>query len=276
MFAAAVVSVAILAAAVKAQDFSSFPSACATACSAFVENSVQCSTQYPATADVTSGAQACFCDALPASALGDCAACLQTNNAASAYTYVNTLPATCQDFTQKCTNQCDFPTCASSDINCQCSQTYLQNIYNCGSCNTANKNTGVTLLTDYTALLSSCEGQTLIASADAPKATDPALMPTSAPYTAPALTGNGVYVSSSSATAKGAVPSTLSKVVSAAGAGPTTAKGASTASGAAAAASGSTTPAASGALTPNAAGKQAALGMGAVSGIAAVVLSLLL
>ncbi len=39
------------------------------------------------------------------------------------------------------------------------STAYLQNIYNCASCNTANGNTGVTLLSDYNALDTSCKAQ---------------------------------------------------------------------------------------------------------------------
>lgn len=36
---------------------------------------------------------------------------------------------------------------------------YLANIYNCGSCNTANGNTGATQLTDFQSLDDSCKNQ---------------------------------------------------------------------------------------------------------------------
>jgi len=107
-------------------------------------------------------------------------------------------------------------------------------------------------------------------------------MPTSAPYTAPALTGNGVYVSSASTgSVKGASPSTISGLVkvSTSAAGAATAKGAATAAaatGAAGASSAATASASGTALHANAGTKQTAFGFGAVGGVAAVVLSLLL
>jgi len=212
MFAVSATLALTLVLAVKAQDFSAFPSACSTQCAAYVKNAVLCTEQFPPSGGTTSGAQACFCDALSTAALSTCASCLTSNNAASAATYVTGLTAECQDFTQKCTFECDFPTCNSADISCQCAPSYLQNIYNCASCNTNNNNAGTTQVTDYDSLVKSCEGQSLVASADAPKSTDGLPEPsTAAPYTAPALTGNGVEnTASAAAVTKPAVPSTLS------------------------------------------------------------------
>jgi hypothetical protein len=36
-------------------------------------------------------------------------------------------------------------TCESTDVACQCDATYLENIYNCASCNTANGNSGTVM-----------------------------------------------------------------------------------------------------------------------------------
>ncbi|KAG8987807.1 Protein phosphatase 2C 2, partial [Tulasnella sp. 427] len=90
-----------------------------------------------------------------------------------------------------CVYQCDFTTCAVSDVACQCNKDYLQSIYNCASCNTNNKHGG-TQISDYQTLLRSCEAQGLANPNDAAKSTDPLPSPTSMSYVAPSLTGNGV------------------------------------------------------------------------------------
>lgn len=86
----------------------------------------------------------------------------------------------CPAAISQCFFECDFPTCNSSDVACQCESsisakftllhsaltfpslgdgTYLQNIFSCASCNTANGNAGATQIADFQSLQESCVNQ---------------------------------------------------------------------------------------------------------------------
>ncbi|KAG8886209.1 hypothetical protein FRB97_006212 [Tulasnella sp. 331] len=184
---------------VVAQDYSGFVPACEMGCAAYVRTSSLCGQQYPPNNGnfPPSSLQACFCDDISQANVADCATCLSANKAPSVAQLVLNTTKYCKDFAQNCVYQCDFPTCDSLDIACQCNTTYLQNIYDCASCNSANNNPGKTELPDFDSLQQSCINQGIINVNQVIKSTKPYPSPTSvAGYVEPSLTGSGVYTPS--------------------------------------------------------------------------------
>ena len=82
---------------------------------------------------------ACFCSGIPAtSELTSCAGCLDENTSDTLGSVLAALPQYCQGAAKSCAFECSFDTCASTDVDCQCGEDYLQNIFNCASCNTVS------------------------------------------------------------------------------------------------------------------------------------------
>lgn len=268
-----------VASTVLAQDYTAFPAACSTACGNYVKNSWLCGKRYPAAANSTNAFQACFCDVIDSAQVSQCASCLNTNNASSAGTIVTKTTELCQNFAQGCVYQCDFTTCDSSDVACQCNKDYLQDIYNCASCNTNNKNTGKTQISDYQALLRSCQAQGLSNPNDAAKSTDSLPSPTSMSYVAPSLTGNGVVAPAKTTTSAPVSAVSHSAIVTTSRELPTTMSQSSIASVVSEASSVSATSSSVAAMptgnNASGAGKSCRLGRGAVGGAAVFLLSLL-
>lgn len=124
----------------------------------------------------------CFCAAYPSDASG-CASCLTDNDSAALASLLTSTETDCPTALNKCTFACAFDTCGSTDVACQCrsfseivsrlvnciieemlihaigSDSYLANIYNCASCNTANNNQGATGISDFESLKDSCANQ---------------------------------------------------------------------------------------------------------------------
>lgn len=42
---------------------------------------------------------------------------------------LSAIPSACGNYQQTCQKECGFDTCPSADVGCQCSETYLANIY---------------------------------------------------------------------------------------------------------------------------------------------------
>jgi hypothetical protein len=145
---------------------SQLPAACATNCAALIEVGTLCSVSHlsitphvPTKASVTqlvlipcfpqnqyqdvTALGACFCSDLPsASDLTSCSTCLTSSGAGDLGTSLTMLTSMCSTATKACAFQCDFPTCGATDIACQCGEDYLQNIFNCASCNSVSKMAG--------------------------------------------------------------------------------------------------------------------------------------
>lgn len=139
------------------------PSACSTQCASVVEVGYLCQQQYP---DDVTQLGGCFCAAPPSdSDVSTCASCLGENNAAALQTTLTNAASGCAANIQQCFFQCSFDTCASADVACQCSESYLASIFNCASCNTANGNTGATQIGDFNSLQESCANQNYTVSA---------------------------------------------------------------------------------------------------------------
>lgn len=130
------------------------PQVCMQSCQQLLDLGASCIAEYSSSGN-SSGSTACLCHGLPELDYSSCTSCLQTHSATVAQG-LGQLSTFCTDFIKQCKYECDFPTCNSSDVACQCKETYLQDIYNCASCNSANGNTGATVLADYTALRDSC------------------------------------------------------------------------------------------------------------------------
>jgi len=181
---------ALLLAGVNAQSTPAWqliPAACASDCAQTIEVSDLCETQY---ADSGTQAYGCYCNAFPSDASG-CASCLNSNNAAALASLVTSTISDCPTQLKECTFECAFTTCASTDVACQCDATYLLNIFDCGSCNTAMGNTGATQLSDWQALNSSCGNQNFTGVTQS-FTTIPVESPTGQDqYVAPSLTASG-------------------------------------------------------------------------------------
>ncbi|GMK58345.1 hypothetical protein CspeluHIS016_0503770 [Cutaneotrichosporon spelunceum] len=175
-----------LAHAQSAPDWKLVPKACATQCGKTIEASYLCDNQYK-DKDRTA-VYGCFCEAYPSDA-ADCGTCLTSNNAGALAALLNSTKTDCETQSKACTFACDFPTCDSEDIKCQCEATYLGNIYNCASCNTAANNTG-TRLDDFDALRKSCAAQNYTG-ADQNFSTFGNAPTGTASYAAPELTATG-------------------------------------------------------------------------------------
>jgi hypothetical protein len=150
--------------------------------------------EYGSTNETTLAA--CLCSSIPpTSALNTCTKCLDSNSAGSLSDSLAQLPQVCEKALDSCAFECDFPTCDAKDVDCQCGEEYLQNIFNCASCNSVsptlafkavngshmltrwfsslflrlldlpvvvmqkNGNTGATTLTNYNELKNSCVNQ---------------------------------------------------------------------------------------------------------------------
>lgn len=165
-----------------------FPKACATDCSQTIEVAYLCQQQYTVTTDT----YACFCSSLP-SDISTCASCLNSNDAAALASLITGDQSMCQSAQQSCFFECSFDTCPKNAANndCVCASSYLQNIYNCGACNTKNGNTGMTQLSDWMSLDQSCIAQSY-AGANASFTSEPLASATGqGAYVAPTLTATG-------------------------------------------------------------------------------------
>jgi len=209
-FLVSALAVASFVSAQAAPNWTQVPDACASACSQTVEVSYLCENQY--SSDITD-INGCFCDAFPSDA-DACATCLNSNNAGALASLLTSDETACPQAITGCLVQCSFATCDSSDINCQCAASYLESIYQCASCNTANGNAGKTNLTDFQTLDASCEAQNYTGATQS-FSTEPLPSPTGEDaYVAPSLTATGD--SGSSASASGAGSSTSAAAASSA------------------------------------------------------------
>lgn len=91
--------------------------------------------------------------------MSSCSTCLSANGQEELSGVLGAIPSACSSYQQTCQKECAFDTCISTDVACQCSETYLANIYQCASCNTRNNNVGATQVTDYESLANSCGNQ---------------------------------------------------------------------------------------------------------------------
>jgi len=86
-----------------------------------------CTTEYP-----TSGnpppSSACVCTGLANLNYGSCTTCLNSNDQQVGQIIAG-LSTYCTQLINGCVFQCGFTTCASSDVGCQCAESYLQDIY---------------------------------------------------------------------------------------------------------------------------------------------------
>lgn len=166
---------------------SAFPSACATQCGDVIEVATLCTDEYTTSLNQT----ACICNALPSSSsLSTCSSCLTSNNAAGLASALGEANTACSSALDMCAFECgSIPACSETDVACTCSLSFLQGIYNCGACNTANGNSGQTSLDSYRQLAEACVNQNYTST---PTATQPLPSPTGqAGYVAPTLTGTG-------------------------------------------------------------------------------------
>ncbi|KAK1926982.1 hypothetical protein DB88DRAFT_533791 [Papiliotrema laurentii] len=185
-FAASALAGAALVAAQAAPNWNYIPSACASQCSGVVESAYTCQNQFSGDSTQIYG---CFCNNYPSDA-ATCATCLNDNNAAALGSLLTSTQTACPQAIQSCFFACSFDTCASSDIACQCEGSYLENIYNCASCNTANNNPGTTQISDFESLRDSCANQNFTGASQS--FTTKALpVATTDGYTAPQLTATG-------------------------------------------------------------------------------------
>ncbi|GFZ49374.1 hypothetical protein JCM24511_07494 [Saitozyma sp. JCM 24511] len=254
LFAAAALAGAAYVSAQAAPAWQYIPSACSSACANVAEVAYLCETEYTSTTDI----YGCYCNSLPSDS-SSCATCLNSNNAAALGSLITSDIAACPSAIKSCFFACSFNTCASTDIACQCDATYLENIYNCGSCNTANGNTGSTQVSDWQALHDSCAAQNYTGAASTRSFTTQPLA---------SATGQGAYVAATLTASGGGAAATGS--VAASGVAPITLSGAQTGSSAAAAA-GTGAAAISGASASGS--KAAASGSAAASGAAAATTS---
>ncbi|KAK8854898.1 hypothetical protein IAR55_003637 [Kwoniella newhampshirensis] len=183
------VTATVLGAAVvngqSAPNWQYIPSACSSQCAQTIQSAYLCETSYSSNTDV----YGCFCNNYPSDA-SDCASCLNSNDAAALASLLTSTQTACPAARQQCFFECSFDTCPSSDIACQCAGTYLENIYNCASCNTANNNAGTTQITDFNNLQQSCAAQNYTG-ASSSFSTIPLPTIATAAYNAPSLTATG-------------------------------------------------------------------------------------
>ena len=86
-----------------------------------------CIAEYSSSGN-SSASTACACRGLPGLSYSSCTSCLETNSPTLAQG-LQQLSTFCTDFIKQCKYECDFATCNSSDVACQCKESYLQNIY---------------------------------------------------------------------------------------------------------------------------------------------------
>ncbi|WWD02453.1 hypothetical protein V865_000492 [Kwoniella europaea PYCC6329] len=182
--AAAAVGVAVVNGQ-AAPNWQYIPSACQDSCSSTIESAYLCETTYSDSTEV----YGCFCNNYPTD-VDSCSSCLSSNDASALASLLTSTQTACPTAIQECFFQCSFDTCASSDISCQCDATYLANIYNCASCNTANGNTAATQVSDFEALQESCQNQNYTG-ADQSFTTEALPAITTDGYSAPTLTATG-------------------------------------------------------------------------------------
>ncbi|KAJ9107525.1 hypothetical protein QFC21_000982 [Naganishia friedmannii] len=179
-------------------QFASFPAACSSQCASVIQPSVLCYQQYTTGQDIVS----CFCNGLAAeSDMSTCSTCLSSNGQEELSGVLGAIPSACSSYQQTCQKECAFNTCPSSDVACQCSQTYLANIYQCASCNTRNNNVGATQVTDYESLANSCGNQNYTVPATSSSALPSPTGQSS--YTAPTLAASASSYSAGTATVTG-------------------------------------------------------------------------
>ncbi|WVF72653.1 hypothetical protein IAT40_007471 [Kwoniella sp. CBS 6097] len=232
------VAAAALGAAVvhgqAAPNWEYIPSACSSQCSSTIQSAYLCETNYNSATEI----YGCFCNNYPTDVSG-CSDCLNSNNAAALGSLLTSTQEACPTAIKSCFFECSFDTCGSTDVACQCDGTYLQNIYNCASCNTANGNTGATQVADFQALQDSCKNQNYTgADQDFQSQGLPSIQTDG--YNAPSLTATGGGAAATGEASALAGGSDASAVDTAAASGTTAAAGAaSSASGSAVAATGS-------------------------------------
>ncbi|KAG7571239.1 hypothetical protein FFLO_00751 [Filobasidium floriforme] len=182
----ALVSLTSVHAQAAVPDPTTVPAACATQCADIIETATLCTREYGSTNETSLAA--CLCSSIPpTSALNTCTKCLDSNSAGSLSDSLAQLPQVCEKALDSCAFECDFPTCDAKDVDCQCGEDYLQNIFNCASCNSKNGNTGATTLTNYNELKNSCVNQNYT---EIPSSTEPLPSPTGQDgYVAPTLSG---------------------------------------------------------------------------------------
>jgi len=134
-----------------------FPAACQSQCQSLLDLAQTCTTEYPTTGNPPPSS-ACVCTGLANLNYGSCTTCLNSNDQQVGQAVAG-LSMYCTQLINGCVFQCGFTTCASSDVGCQCAESYLQDIYNCAACNTAHGNRNATQMSDYTALRDSCINQ---------------------------------------------------------------------------------------------------------------------
>ncbi|WVQ99890.1 hypothetical protein IAU59_007033 [Kwoniella sp. CBS 9459] len=263
-----VAAAAIGAAVVNGQaapNWEYIPSACSSQCASTIESAYLCETTYSSSTEI----YGCFCNNYPTDVSG-CAECLNSNDAAALSSLLTSTQDACPTAIQSCFFECSFDTCGSTDVACQCDGSYLQNIYNCASCNTANGNTGATQVADFQALQESCRNQNYTgADQDFQTQGLPSIQTDS--YQAPSLTATGGGAAATGeATALGG-GSDSSAVDTAAASGTTAAAGAaSSASAAASSGSAAGTSAAASATSRSSAGSATrASATGSASGASA-------
>ncbi|WWC71708.1 uncharacterized protein I206_105666 [Kwoniella pini CBS 10737] len=185
IFAAAAVIGAAVVKGQAAPNWQYIPSACQDQCSSTLESAYTCETTYSSSTEV----YGCFCNNYPTD-VDACSSCMNSNDATALASLLTSTQNACTTAKQQCFFECSFDTCASSDISCQCDATYLANIYNCASCNTANGNTGATQLTDFQSLQASCANQNFTG-ADQTFTTSGLPSIQTDGYSAPSLTASG-------------------------------------------------------------------------------------
>ncbi|KAJ9124448.1 hypothetical protein QFC24_003237 [Naganishia onofrii] len=154
--------------------------------------------QYKTGQDIVS----CFCNGLASeSDMSSCSTCLSANGQEELSGVLGAIPSACSSYQQTCQKECAFDTCINTDVACQCSETYLANIYQCASCNTRNNNVGATQVTDYESLANSCGNQNYTVPATSSSALpSPTGQDT---YTAPTLAASASSYSPGSVTVTG-------------------------------------------------------------------------
>ncbi|OCF38697.1 hypothetical protein I317_07524 [Kwoniella heveanensis CBS 569] len=230
-----VAAAAIGAAVVNGQaapNWEYIPSACSSQCSSTIESAYLCETTYSSATEI----YGCFCNNYPTDVSG-CSDCLNSNDAAALASLLTSTQEACPTAIKQCFFECSFDTCGSTDVACQCDATYLQNIYNCASCNTANGNTGATQVADFQALQESCKNQNYTG-ADQDFQTQGLPAITTDGYSAPSLTATGGGAAATGEASALAGGSDASAVDTAAASGTTAAAGAASSAAATGSAAG--------------------------------------
>ncbi len=117
-----------------------FPVACSTSCGSTIKTISLCTTEQSTSLSIA----ACFCVGLPSTTeLTVCSSCLSSDSQSAMAMNLMAVGQACGNALQTCAFECSFDTCQSSDVKCQCSETYLQNILQCASCNSVSGNQGL-------------------------------------------------------------------------------------------------------------------------------------